>query len=772
MLDMRYIIRRFYAIVLALGLVVSCVGVEQGAGLGGPEVLGEQARLTLSFAVSGQQLIAAQDSGRAPGPGNTSELTASPAGYPILAPGDDIDQGTSAGYVARDVWMIQYGGTTDDAPLVGLPRYIEISGSTTIQAVASTAVNTLIFIANTHDANLEFGDMATLGKLKRAHKSIVSERDCYGSNLYEPKDLVMSGKHEGVIATGSISVSLYRNVVRLDFTLANGAASGLNIGSVQLCNVPRRSFYTCVLERGSGAFPAESEYFDYPRQESATASTPGGAHTFTFYLPANERGLVPASTSSKLKSKHAPAFATYLRVEALDANLRGYVYKIYPGGNTINDYNLQANSRYTLDLSIDSPGDASTDDRVEDYGPVDMASANSFILNPAPSGAADRVFRIPIDKVNEFWTGLDPTLTIGPADEWTVELIWQDTPATDFIRFLDPVTGQATTTFTGEGLDQRVALTTPSSSQGNALIGIRKVGQTTPGYLWSWHLWVTDYNPTYKAAPVAGQYVYHVDGGAVHRYGGAAWTLPSGRFYNKYIMDRNLGTRDAGYSYVHSIYYQFGRKDPMPNTVYGVLYDIQGVRLSGSDPRNALTMNKDAGKGVTIATAVLNPTFFYLKQASEGHGDWSSQGKEGNHQWNHPEPGQDLKSIYDPCPAGWKVPYKDACLGFVYNPANASKSTVLNGARDPRLLWGYNGEIGLRYLPLDSNMANLVYFPSYGFRYLVTGGMSSLSDIVYNWFSTPSGIPGGYCLYSDVRGVGVGNANFRSHGFSVRCVQQ
>ncbi len=87
-----------------------------------------------------------------------------------------------------------------------------------------------------------------------------------------------------------------------------------------------------------------------------------------------------------------------------------------------------------------------------------------------------------------------------------------------------------------------------TGAEGNAIVGIRKKSEGSKpveqrDYLWSWHLWITNYNPA-----ELGQST----------------------------MDRNIGamtTTDPGF------YYQWDRKDPFP--YWGVpVYDINGVELT------------------------------------------------------------------------------------------------------------------------------------------------------------------------------------------------
>lgn len=739
----------YITILMALALSVSCARVGDDVVVGD---VGEVVGVDVRFEVASQAELGAREPGRS-----------------ITNPGVETDEGTAADYAPLDVWMIQYNGITDDALMVGLPRYVEISGSTNIQAVTSSRANTLVFIANTHDSNLEWGDIATLGQLKLTGQTITEQGDCVGNNLHPIKDLIMSGKYEGLISTGPITVVLKRNIVRLDLTLKNGLTSGLTLHSVELCNVPRRLCYTSGFGPRGAVFPLGFDFFDYPAELiNASNSGPGGSQSFTFYLPPNERGVVTASTSGSLKSTLAPSYSSYLKIEARDASNQAFVYKIYPGANITNDYNLLSNGRYSLVLSINAPGDALSDGRVDDYGPVDFPSANTYILNPSPPGAKDRVFTIPIDRVNEFWQAQDPTLTIGPTDAWTAELIWQDTPTTDFIRFVDPNDGTLSTSFSGTGPAQRIAVTTKATYRGNALIGLRKTSHQGVGLLWSWQLWVTDYDPEYNVPPVKGQYVYSVPGGQVHRYSGTQWTNENGRFVDKYTMDRNLGALDATYNTAGAYYYQFGRKDPFLCVGHGnELYDIQGNKLLANNPYNSLTMNQNVGP-VSIATGVLNPTFFYRNETFQ---DWTTEGKLAGYQWNGQLPGTEHKSLYDPCPHGWKVPDRDIYSDFVFSETNPMGSTTLSVARDQRLGWLYRDVRGVRYWPAGKEVLGEIYFSPLGIRYAQTGTMSSVSAALYQWTSTATDATTARLLYCQNFYI-ANTTTHRGRGLPLRCVQE
>lgn len=139
--------------------------------------------------------------------------------------------------------------------------------------------------------------------------------------------------------------------------------------------------------------------------------------------------------------------------------------------------------------------------------------------------------------------------------------------------------------------------------KGNASIAAK---DASGKILWSWHIWLTDYPK---------EQIY---------YNGAGT-----------MMDRNLGAVSAtpGDIGANGLYYQWGRKDP-----------FVGVWSFVGDSYKETDSSSDCG---TIDFAVAHPTTFI-----EGRYDWyyTSDGTVDNTRW------QSRKTIYDPCPAGWRVP--------------------------------------------------------------------------------------------------------------------
>ncbi len=308
-------------------------------------------------------------------------------------------------------------------------------------------------------------------------------------------------------------------------------------------------------------------------------------------------------------------------------------------------------------------------------------TSNCYMLHP---NGEDQVFYIPVEgRINTFWRDYaddDKTYEnmLSSADEWEATLLWCDfngntnnfkvERVTEGFAQEVEVTPFCEPNFTTPQARSAMKISLPSNiDEGNFLVAVTFGGTI----LWSWHLWVTEYNPDIIAAEnhaVSGQYVYSSSGvtGDVHRYdSGDLWaTLYDDRF----IMDRNLGARDCDYATNRDgvLHYQFGRKDPFPAS-------------------NSITTNIVDAR-VSFATAVQNPTSFYTRKSKEY--SWAEEGLSmgSSYLWFDKsvanDPAASGKSIFDPSPLGWRVPRygtftvldNDNCQYY-----NTSKELIYNG---------------------------------------------------------------------------------------------
>ena len=158
---------------------------------------------------------------------------------------------------------------------------------------------------------------------------------------------------------------------------------------------------------------------------------------------------------------------------------------------------------------------------------------------------------------------------------------------------------------------------TATDKKGNAVIAAK---DASGEILWSWHIWLTD-QPN-------GQ-IYYNNAGT--------------------MMDRNLGAISVTPSDVGALglMYQWGRKDPFLGS--SSFRDNVFAKSTITWPAG-VSSNSTNGK---IDYAIAHPTTFIAR----GHynGDWLYTGTSStdNTRWTN---SKEEKSIYDPCPAGWRVP--------------------------------------------------------------------------------------------------------------------
>lgn len=177
-----------------------------------------------------------------------------------------------------------------------------------------------------------------------------------------------------------------------------------------------------------------------------------------------------------------------------------------------------------------------------------------------------------------------------------------------------------------------------SSTPGNAVIAVTDDAGIVK---WSWHIWITDNKPS------------HVNVGGVE------------------YLDRNLGalwhysgsfpSTDADRLKSYGLYYQWGRKDPMPtpaswnqneSTDIAPIYDEYGMEVT------------DMGAYVfdqcqTIEGAIEHPMHFVLCPFNQFYmHDWMATSLD--FLWGEADGlGITGKSIYDPCPFGYRIVHNE-----------------------------------------------------------------------------------------------------------------
>lgn len=217
---------------------------------------------------------------------------------------------------------------------------------------------------------------------------------------------------------------------------------------------------------------------------------------------------------------------------------------------------------------------------------------------------------------------------------------------------------------------------TASTKKGNAVIAAKDSEGTI---MWSWHIWLTN---------TPSELTY------MSNKAGNAWIA----------LDKNLGANKnivSGTGQWHAAQgcvYQWGRKDPIPgtmlfNTSSEDTYYVGGETFALTKVELATAISTTG----TIAYAIQHPATFIMHNIGDNGSDFNAtrgwtypatgtpNNTRNSYLWGNPNgqtsnPTNYQKSIYDPCPVGYKVPGKDFFSIFVNADldANGAYTTATN----------------------------------------------------------------------------------------------
>ncbi len=125
------------------------------------------------------------------------------------------------------------------------------------------------------------------------------------------------------------------------------------------------------------------------------------------------------------------------------------------------------------------------------------------------------------------------------------------------------------------------------------------------------------------------------------------------------------------------------------------------------------------------------------------------------------------KSVFDPCPQGYKVAPKELWRIFTKYTGNTSTAANFNVSGSFANGWTF-------YVASTNKTGATDFYPASGWRTGWSAGLSSVGSLGYAWSSAPGSatiVDGSYLIFntSDVYPEGNGS---RSFGLPVRCVQE
>ena len=304
---------------------------------------------------------------------------------------------------------------------------------------------------------------------------------------------------------------------------------------------------------------------------------------------------------------------------------------------------------------------------------------------------------------------------------------------------------------------------------GNAVVAVKKNGTT----VWSWHLWFApkdalDKIPVTNYQGVVYNFTKENLGWKPTQWIGSTYDKPRTVKVKVEQTVANNGTKqDAVINITQkpgrvwkgtTTFYQFGRKDAFP-----------GVDASELAANSHFTQN--AGDHMSITNNIQNPDKFYIYGSSMytnyGYYNlWSADNTvTGNNNQGNDNPV--VKTVYDPCPVGFKMPSNNAFTGFTANGKNNGTMNV-----DGTDSWQtYQNNFGHNFWTNSSKSAT-INFPASGYRYSNAGSLYDVGSGGYYWSAVPNNTNFGCDLIFFSGNVIPLGIDIRSSGWAARPISE
>lgn len=300
---------------------------------------------------------------------------------------------------------------------------------------------------------------------------------------------------------------------------------------------------------------------------------------------------------------------------------------------------------------------------------------------------------------------------------------------------------------------------TSDIKSGNAVIAATKNGTV----VWSWHLWFT---PQSALTPIevtnhqGVKYNFTTEalGWTPTQWESTAYHTPrSVKFrveqdlvnngikqYTDITITQNPGIIRRGYATL----YQWGRKDAFPGVDETTL-------AQGSIKKEKV----EAVNGNIFVNLIQNPQTFYVHSTLWDSGNASIEDYSYLNLWSAishaetlSEDGNDapvIKTVYDPCPVGFKMPASNAFTGFTDTGKSEGGTPTymsnlnIDGITDPNK---FKNNFGHDFWT-NSNKDVTIYFPALGNRSYKDGTLRAVGIIGSFWSAVPGSISQGCGLF-------------------------
>lgn len=455
-------------------------------------------------------------------------------------------------------------------------------------------------------------------------------------------------------------VQVQRLGVRLDLTLKTNDNDLINSASGLTIRVPKKVYLLNDKNGATYTYPNNAGLMTEATTEISIAY--GGSNgtfsnsgdTFQWTLP---RIILPENTFYPLSDEG--------RALRVGIHFNGNISSLY-GSVTFDrergDYTAPRNYIYSLtgflseairfDGTVVQWGENESPETDLSY-PINKLEPESNCYVVEPDG---NPIGIPVSRVADYRLAehIDAGL-YADLSKLRADVLWSDTPGNG--RGIGKGSAVRAVRFVNTGtLAKSYILATPGDVDGNSVVMFYMDENGDGRYndadgdviVYSWHIWVSYDKQTILK-------------GMQGRNATTGETL--------YWMDRNLGAKYNHYvaedeAGVMGLQYQYGRKDPFPGAVgfsdvnqaitkpvYGVQAPLLPDMVGEIYPNGDSSQEFIVEDLTSIAGSIQNPARWYCSSST---GNWCTDLIPLPSLWN--APAETEKSIFDPCPQGWKMP--------------------------------------------------------------------------------------------------------------------
>ena len=304
---------------------------------------------------------------------------------------------------------------------------------------------------------------------------------------------------------------------------------------------------------------------------------------------------------------------------------------------------------------------------------------------------------------------------------------------------------------------------------GNAVVAVTKGSGASKTVVWSWHLWFAPKDVLDKIKVTNHQNVdYYFTketlGWKPTQWSGSTYSIArtvkvkveqtvannGTKQVSEFTITQNPGSVKKGVTTL----YQFGRKDAFPGVATA---DIKQGSIT------------NAGDNMSIQNGILHPDSYYIWGSNWAfnyryYNLWSADNTvTGDNNIGNDNPV--VKTVYDPCPEGFKMPANNAFTGFTADGQNGGTMNV-DGTDNASK---YQNNFGHNFWTSSSKTAT-IYFPASGYRGSANASLYNVGIGGYYWSAVPGYPQFGCYLYFYSSIVNPLYSHILTFGFAARPV--